>query len=449
MGFGSLLKSAGRKLGILPPRQQQPQIDELGNGLEDDLQDPLDLVPQDGVLNDPFNGVQPFQDVVLPPVLEEPMQGVDVLQDDPVPQVEGEAPPGPYTHLSVNTPLYRVGGDGNFQEEALEEYNLVAQELNEAGQPASDQDVRVEMIHRRMQEADGRRAAHQEGLDPGNRAMGMLMLPEWFLGKNLSKDQMQSYRQRLADMSQQYPDTLLQPGTGVWQERVKNSDLGKEKRGKSTVLHSTADVFLGGQQVHTAEKLVNGFDTDHTRGVYGSDKGEVVSGGRAREWYTNNPARTFAGGDMYHANAQSTSSRFEAGGVNFALGICGDHTSANRERREFEGNPDAGADVHLVTSNGAALNDGSLTTRRGGLAINNDAGGLASAPTAHVQSADREGVDYFMNEGQLVREFPWLHRPEGYDGFSRPGVQDVMRAGGTNPHEADGHMGLHALPPRV
>jgi hypothetical protein len=367
--------------------------------------------------------------------------------NDPLAQAQLQDPlTQPYTHLDVHTPLYDVDIQGEFNNDASQaRWEAARERLIESGKARpKEHDIRLEMIREHVADAEATRSQAQqdliEGGDDNSRVMGMMMLPEWFLGKNLTKKTMKKYRKGLKQISEEHPEVFIQPGTGVWQERVAKSKLGKTGMGKNTVMHSTGDVFFGGDKVHTQDKMFDGMDTNATKYAYGKHKGEEVPKPQKLKWFGEAPERTAKGPEYcYDATDHTASSHFDVGGRRFAMDICGDHGSDGfRAQREMTEDDLPPTDVHLVTSNGSILQDQGATVRDGGIAIQNDATkGSSFLYTAtnddHTTWGDEEG----LHDNLLM--------PEDHEGYQRRGFERRAYHSLTTDEQSP-HLGTWRLP---
>ncbi|HMV67752.1 MAG TPA: hypothetical protein PKA64_12965 [Myxococcota bacterium] len=406
MGIKSMARSLKRKLGFGGGQQ------EVG---EDALHDPLEQAQ-----------------------LQEPLQ--DPVQDQLA---------RPYTHLDVHAPLYNVDIAGDFEGDASQaQWEAARERLVDAGKARpKEHEIRLEMIRGHVADADGTRAQAQQDLvdqgDNDSRVMGMTMLPEWFLGKNLSKKTMKKYRKGLKQISEEHPEVLIQPGTGVWQERVAKSKLGKPGLGKNTVMHSTGDVYFGGGKVHTQDKMFDGMDTNATKYAYGKHKGDVVPKAQKIKWFGDAPERTAKDRDYcYDATDQTGSSHFDVGGRRFAMDICGDHGSDGfRAQQEMTDGDLPATDVHLVTSNGSILQDRGATVRDGGVAIQND----ATVGSSFLYTATDDDQTTWGDAEGLHGLHDQLLMPEDHEGYQRRGFERQAHHS-LQEDQQGSHLGTWRLP---
>lgn len=310
----------------------------------------------------------------------------------------------PYSHLDVTTALMKTDINGNFVDQSKEEYDATKLKLESdaEGRPVRDQDVRFEMLRSRIEAADAARAASQADLsetDDAARVMGMFVAPEWVLGKNNTKEDMDEYVGRFSALSANHPDMLMVPGTSVWQERRDKGRFTKEN-----VLHSSADAYFGGEHVHRTNKMNIGFDEN---GVEHQFKDEAQSDQRAKKWWNK--------ADEHQAGAAS-SGLFQAGGRNFALDICADHGDGSVAAKEYMANGGGrGVDAHILTSHSAQLKENSTVVKDGGHFVHSDSqlgwGSLGSAnDTSKWKLKEQDGKLVSTSAEALGPDFQGYHR---------------------------------------
>lgn len=233
----------------------------------------------------------------------------------------------------------------------------------------SDLEVRIEKINEKLQEA----SIHLEENAQGNtNTIGVFTAPEWYFSqpdKPYSEQDVELIEAKLMNLSAQYHNMLIIPGSILWQ--------GESDEGKT--LKNTAISYMHGQIVHRVDKYNEGIDVSMY--TEKSETGRSIPQSRQdfkQQWIRGGGTMEQQVGEL--SNNDQTSI-FEVGNLKVAVEICADHNSgrARQELNNLMGNSDEiendGFDLQILLSAGATFsnNDDKNGLKSSGVAISNDA----------------------------------------------------------------------------
>jgi hypothetical protein len=366
---------------------------------------------------------------------EQAMSGLSCSTDVPAPSetpfldAGGLSAPSesPYSHLDVTAVPSKMDNVGNFTGSWKDEYDAIQRRLEDAGEPARDQDIRFEMLKSRITDADVRGTALEAMLrenEPDARVMRLFTAPEWFFkkpGTPYTKDEMAEIHGKFQMLSADHPDMLMVPGSTVF--RVAGEGQWYDKSDEARLkMGNTAAAFMAGRKVHEVQKHALAGDTDgYGRGsdLVTNSQGSDIKDKQVGD-VEKKPNREYLRG----RKSKPDSSLFDAGGRSFALEICGDHGDY---RAADQAGAQGGVDAHILVSHGAQMHRNAAASKDQGLFVHNDGSDTEeSTPAASVATATGRTRD----------------RSQPYE----RGQLEVKSGTQGREAETDGHLGTFPFP---